>query len=589
MNKPDPPALGRHRRAVRGAAGQLDLSAVRPQARVAERDGRRQPPHPARRLLPRARRDPRRQAGRRRSRAGPTTSTSSSAPTRRRGVRPVTGFYSYSYGAPTGIEQPQNDVLVRQRHRLFVSRVVDLLTGPRPQGGNVELTIDPKAQKAAYGRLSWAATRGRGRRARPQHRRDPRDGHHPTTTPTCWPATTSTRSTQAWEELNDDQAKPLHQPRHPDDATRRARRSSWSPPRPPSRRAVRRRDRGARAGRARPAADPTTTCQRRRRRLRPATDHPDPGARGLLQHHLRLLGHRARRRRDARAGREVRLRRRARRSRCGHPEHHSRRDERAADARCPRSASSTSRATPLQMAMVAAGDRQRRRRDAPYLVDEVRSARPRRSSSQHRPAELSQAVLRRRAAQLTKMMVAVVDDGTGTPAADPGRRGRRQDRHRPARLEDRRRTPGSSRSRRPTTRRSPSRCSSRTAASPRDEIAGGTRRGPDRQGGHGGGDQPMSRLSSHGAVRRRRRPLPPRLAGSPPAGMGEVWRATDTVLGRDVAVKVLKRGVRRRRRASAPGSRPRPATPPSLHHPGIAAVFDYGEATRRRVRPAPTS
>jgi tRNA A-37 threonylcarbamoyl transferase component Bud32 len=58
-------------------------------------------------------------------------------------------------------------------------------------------------------------------------------------------------------------------------------------------------------------------------------------------------------------------------------------------------------------------------------------------------------------------------------------------------------------------------------------------------------------------------------------GMGEVWRARDTVLGREVAVKVLKREFaddatfRARFAAEA-----RHAA--GLHHPGIASVFDYG-------------
>ena len=59
-------------------------------------------------------------------------------------------------------------------------------------------------------------------------------------------------------------------------------------------------------------------------------------------------------------------------------------------------------------------------------------------------------------------------------------------------------------------------------------------------------------------------------------GMGEVWRARDTVLGREVAVKVLKRELaddatfRARFAAEA-----RHAA--ALHHPNIASVFDYGE------------
>ena len=59
-------------------------------------------------------------------------------------------------------------------------------------------------------------------------------------------------------------------------------------------------------------------------------------------------------------------------------------------------------------------------------------------------------------------------------------------------------------------------------------------------------------------------------------GMGEVWRATDTTLGRQVAVKVLKDEY-----ADDPSFRARFETEArhaaSLHHPNIAAVYDFGE------------
>ena len=62
-------------------------------------------------------------------------------------------------------------------------------------------------------------------------------------------------------------------------------------------------------------------------------------------------------------------------------------------------------------------------------------------------------------------------------------------------------------------------------------------------------------------------------------GMGDVWRASDGVLDRVVAVKMLKPELfedpafreRFRREARQAGS---------LNHPGIAAVFDYGEEAR---------
>jgi eukaryotic-like serine/threonine-protein kinase len=64
-------------------------------------------------------------------------------------------------------------------------------------------------------------------------------------------------------------------------------------------------------------------------------------------------------------------------------------------------------------------------------------------------------------------------------------------------------------------------------------------------------------------------------------GMGEVWRAVDTVLGRPVAVKLLRPEYSRdevtllRFRAEARHAG-------GLNHPGIAQVYDYEDATRDR-------
>jgi penicillin-binding protein A len=65
---------------------------------------------------------------------------------------PVTGFFSYY--SQTGIEQTQNQVLSGDDPRLFVTRLVDLVSNTAPKGGRVQLTIDPAAQKAAYDGLS---------------------------------------------------------------------------------------------------------------------------------------------------------------------------------------------------------------------------------------------------------------------------------------------------------------------------------------------------------------------------------------------------------------------------------------------------
>ena len=60
-----------------------------------------------------------------------------------------TGYYSYIYGR-SGVEASQNQILSGSDPRLFVNRVVDMLGNSQPKGGSVSLTVDPKAQTAAF-------------------------------------------------------------------------------------------------------------------------------------------------------------------------------------------------------------------------------------------------------------------------------------------------------------------------------------------------------------------------------------------------------------------------------------------------------
>jgi peptidoglycan glycosyltransferase len=62
---------------------------------------------------------------------------------------PVTGYYSLVVGA-SGIEQAEDPVLAGTDNRLFIKRLSDEITGRTPQGGSVELTLNPKAQQAAF-------------------------------------------------------------------------------------------------------------------------------------------------------------------------------------------------------------------------------------------------------------------------------------------------------------------------------------------------------------------------------------------------------------------------------------------------------
>lgn len=64
----------------------------------------------------------------------------------------LTGYFSYF--SQTGVEQTQNRVLSGDDDLLFVTKLVDLLSGKAGKGGNVQLTIDRAAQDAAYDALS---------------------------------------------------------------------------------------------------------------------------------------------------------------------------------------------------------------------------------------------------------------------------------------------------------------------------------------------------------------------------------------------------------------------------------------------------
>lgn len=64
----------------------------------------------------------------------------------------LTGYYSFSSGS-TQLESSMESTLSGTSDSQFFNRLADLFTGASSQGANVELTIDPKVQKAAYDAL----------------------------------------------------------------------------------------------------------------------------------------------------------------------------------------------------------------------------------------------------------------------------------------------------------------------------------------------------------------------------------------------------------------------------------------------------
>ncbi|MFL6160003.1 MAG: peptidoglycan D,D-transpeptidase FtsI family protein, partial [Marmoricola sp.] len=68
----------------------------------------------------------------------------------------------FAKGRFGGIESSQNDVLTGDAPGLFVNRVIDILGNQAPKGGDVSLTINAAAQKAAYDGLKKLGANTRG-------------------------------------------------------------------------------------------------------------------------------------------------------------------------------------------------------------------------------------------------------------------------------------------------------------------------------------------------------------------------------------------------------------------------------------------
>jgi peptidoglycan glycosyltransferase len=66
---------------------------------------------------------------------------------------PVTGYYGTVFGSATGVEAAEASYLNGTADQLFYRRISDLLTGRQPKGASVELTINPAVQQAAWDAL----------------------------------------------------------------------------------------------------------------------------------------------------------------------------------------------------------------------------------------------------------------------------------------------------------------------------------------------------------------------------------------------------------------------------------------------------
>lgn len=120
---------------------------------------------------------------------------------------PVTGYNSIVYGNGGGIEGASDGVLSGTSDSLFYRRLADVVTGKKPAGANVELTINPKIQAAAAKAL--------GNRRGAAVALDPKTGavlamvSSPTYDPSALASHDTTSVVNMWKQLNADSTQPM--------------------------------------------------------------------------------------------------------------------------------------------------------------------------------------------------------------------------------------------------------------------------------------------------------------------------------------------------------------------------------------------
>ena len=119
----------------------------------------------------------------------------------------LTGYYSFTYGAGPGLERSSNALLAGSDDSLFYRRLPDLLIGREPTGATLELTIDPQIQRAARDAL--------GDRRGAVVALDPRTGEvlamvsHPTYDPNTLSSHNLAEVERNYVELNQDPRNPM--------------------------------------------------------------------------------------------------------------------------------------------------------------------------------------------------------------------------------------------------------------------------------------------------------------------------------------------------------------------------------------------
>ncbi len=330
----------------------------------------------------------------------------------------VTGFYSYLFGR-SGIEQTQNSQLNGSDPSLVFRRLIDMVTGKRQQGASVALTLNPRAQKAAMDGLNDKNFHGAVVALDPKTGAVLASASTPTYDPNDLASHDLKKVDDTWQKLLKDPDKPM---------LNRAERETYPP--------------GSTFKLVTLAAALSSG------RFTPESQVDSPARMDLPQTSADLVNHDGRNCGGSnKATLTVALRNscntsfgrlglelgadavREQAEKFGFGERHlpelngvaSRVPEDPNEPQLAQSAIGQFdvRATPLQMAMVAAGIANKGEVMKPYLVQSVKTP-DLKTVSETKPESLHQAVSPDVAAQLTAMMVDVVNNGTGKPGRIDG-------------------------------------------------------------------------------------------------------------------------------------------------------------------------
>lgn len=125
---------------------------------------------------------------------------------------PVTGFYSLRFSS-SGLERAEDPILNGSDERMFGQRLIDFFTARDPRGGNVETTIEPRVQQAAWDAMQQGCGAGPCKGA--VVALEPKTGKilamvsAPSYDPNLLASHNTEEQSQAWAALRDDEDSPL--------------------------------------------------------------------------------------------------------------------------------------------------------------------------------------------------------------------------------------------------------------------------------------------------------------------------------------------------------------------------------------------